>query len=260
VDNHSSVIDEQFTRQAKDFASAPELHNDDVLSLMVKAGAPQPSDSMIDVACGPGSVVAAFAPFVQRAVGVDATAAMLAEANKLIQTKALGNVEFSSGNAYDLAFPSGSFQIVVSRFAFHHLEDPRRAFEEMVRIAAPGGRIVLCDAVALDDSGKAAALNHMERWRDPSTVEFRTLPFLQDLFSRAGLEAPALTRFQVPFVAHDFVKRSFPANDDHAGLLRLIEDSVDGDLLGLDARQDKDGVHIAFQAIILSAQTSLILH
>ncbi len=41
----------------------------------------------------------------------------------------------------------------------------------------PGGRIVLCDAVASDDPVKAAAFNAMERFRDPSTVEFRTLGF-----------------------------------------------------------------------------------
>ena len=53
----------------------------------------------------------------------------------------------------------------------------------MVRVARPGGRIVLCDAFASDDPAKAAAFNAMERLRDPSTVEFRPLAFLRGLFA-----------------------------------------------------------------------------
>ena len=253
MNTHSSVIDDQFTRQARDFAAAPELHNDAVLSLLVVAAAPQPSDRVIDIACGPGSVVAAFAPHVAYAAGVDATAAMLAQAKELAKAKALDNVEWYSGNAYELAFPSASFQIVVSRFAFHHLEDPHRAFAEMMRVLAVGGRLILCDAVASEDREKAAAFNRMERWRDPSTVEFRSLEFLCDLYAQAGLGMPSTTHFQVPYLAHDFVARSFPAHNDYAGLLRLIEDSVDGDLLDMNARRDVDGIHLAFQSVILSA-------
>ena len=97
----------------------------------------------------------------------------------------------------------------------------------------------------------------MERWRDPSTVEFRTLSYLQGLFVGAGLGLPTLTHFQVPYLAHEFVARSFPARDDRAGLLQLIEDSISGDLLGMKARRCEDGVHIAFRAVILSAVKGL---
>jgi SAM-dependent methyltransferase len=246
------MIDDQFTRQAAGFAAAPELHNDAVLALLLEAGRPQCTDRMIDVACGPGTVVAAFAPHVERATGLDATPAMLAEASAFATAKTLSNVDWQRGSAYALPYPAATFDIVVSRFAFHHLEDPRAAFAEMVRVTSSGGRIVLCDAVASDDSAKAAAFNAMERWRDPSTLEFRTLGFLRGLFLDASLGSPELTRFQVPYLAHKLVAGSFPARDDRAGLLRVIEDSVDGDLLGMNARSESDGVHIAYQAVILS--------
>jgi len=249
---HAAIIDDQFTRQAAGFAAAPELHNDAVLALLVEAGRPQCTDRMIDVACGPGTVVAAFSPHVERATGLDATPAMLAEANAFATAKALANVDWQPGSAYELPYAAATFDIVVSRFAFHHLEDPRAAFTEMVRVTSPGGRIVLCDAVASDDSAKAAAFNAMERWRDPSTVEFRTLGFLRGLFQDANLGSPGMARFQVPYLARKLVAGSFPARDNRAGLLKVIEDSVNGDLLGMNARSEYDGVHIAFQAVILS--------
>ncbi len=250
---HLALIDDQFTRQAAGFAAAPELHNDAILDLLIQAGAPQPSDTVIDIACGTGSVVAAFAPHVTKAIGLDATAAMLAEAHKLAADKALHNVQWHNGSAYDVPYPSATFNIVTCRFAFHHMESPRDVLAEMVRVAAPGARIVLCDAVASEIPEKAAAFNHMERWRDPSTIEFRTRAYLEDLYTKAGLGVPTIAHFQVPYLAHEFVASAFPANEDRAGLLRLIEDSVHTDALGMKARRDADGVHIAFQAVVLSA-------
>ena len=251
--DHARTITDQFTRQARDFAAAPELHNDEALALLIAAGRPQASDRVLDIACGPGTVVAAFAAHSAHAIGIDTTPAMLDQALALTTTRELNNVAWVRGGAYALPFAPASFAIVVSRFAFHHLEQPAAAFAEMRRVAAVGARIVLCDAVAADDPCKAAAFNAMERWRDPSTVAFRPLAVLEALFGEHGLELEARQSYQVPYLAHEFVERAFPADGDRAGLLALIESSVDGDLLGMNARRTETGVHFAFQTVVLSA-------
>ena len=43
------------------FAAAAALHTEQALELLVNAAHPEPSDVSLDVACGPGSVVTAFA-------------------------------------------------------------------------------------------------------------------------------------------------------------------------------------------------------
>jgi ubiquinone/menaquinone biosynthesis C-methylase UbiE len=250
---HAAVIDDQFTRQAGRFAQAPELHNDAVLSLLVEAAAPEAGDEFLDVACGPGSVVAAFAPAVRRAIGLDATEAMLDEARALAKAKGLRNVEWRRGDVYALPFGDGAFDIVTCRFVFHHLEHPARAFVEMVRVCRSGGRIVLCDAVASDDPAKAAAFNAMEKRRDPSTVAMRPLDFLRALFAEAGLPAPTARHFQIRYEREALIAKSFPAADDRAGLRRMIDESVAEDRMGMGARRDGDRVEIGYPSVILVA-------
>src|ERR1043166_9113032 len=80
---HDATIADQFTRQAAQFAASAMHHNQAALDLLVNAARPRPGDVALDVACGPGSVVAAFARRVRRAEGLDATEAMLDEARKL---------------------------------------------------------------------------------------------------------------------------------------------------------------------------------
>src|SRR4051794_17735188 len=67
--SHSSKVQDQFSRQAEAFAASPSLHSADALALLVDAARPSPDNVLLDVACGPGSVVAAFAARVRRAVG-----------------------------------------------------------------------------------------------------------------------------------------------------------------------------------------------
>jgi ubiquinone/menaquinone biosynthesis C-methylase UbiE len=249
--SHDDLIRDQFSRQAQLFARAPELHGEAQLTPLIDAAKPQPHEAMIDLACGPGTVVAAFAPYVRRAVGVDATEAMLDEARRIAREKHLDNVEWRATSVYDLPFPDGSFDIVTCRFAFHHLQEPARAFAEMVRICRAGGRIVLCDGVAPVDAKKAAAFNAMERFRDPSTASFLPLATLRDLFVQTGLTAPAIQPFHVTYAIEELVAKSFPVDDDRVTLKRMIEELVATD--ALEVGTQPGGPNFIFPVAVLSA-------
>lgn len=253
VSTHDDIIVDQFTRQAAGFAAGPELHAGEVLNLIIDAARPGPEDRAIDLACGPGSVVCAMAERAAHVVGLDATAAMLDQARRLAARRRISNVAWIEGSIYRTLFEDAVFSAVTCRFAFHHLEAPRQAFAEMVRLARPGGRIVLCDGIAPDDPEKAAALNAMERFRDPSTVGFRSLGQMRQLFCDAGLGDVEIRPFQIPYMATDLVNGSFPECGSRAELMALLEDSVCGDTMGLRSEQTKDGVRISYQAAVLCA-------
>ena len=253
-ENHQNLIVDQFSRQAELFAQSPALHGEAALSLLVAAAKAKSGDVTLDVACGPGSVVVAFARVVKKSVGFDATPAMLQEAEKLAIANGIVNIEWRLGDVYALPFEDGSFDIVTCRFAFHHFREPARAFAEMRRVCRSGGRIALCDGVASDDPEKAAAFNRMEKHRDPSTVEFRTLEWHLALFRAAGLPPPEICFYQVPAERERLIDASFPENDDRALLRRMIDESVEGDTMGLAARRSGDTVKFAYPAAILVAE------
>ncbi|WP_280383319.1 class I SAM-dependent methyltransferase [Nocardia wallacei] len=81
-------------------------------------------------------------------VGVDESAAMLAHARAALP---LGT-ELRVARLQD-PLPGGSFDLVVSALAVHHLDGPGKAdlFERVARTLVPGGRFVLGDLVIPDD-------------------------------------------------------------------------------------------------------------
>ena len=114
-------------------------------------------------------------------------------------------------------------------------------------------QVVLCDGIASDEPEKARAFNAMERRRDPSTVLFRTLNYLRSLFVGVGLGEPQARLFQVAYLAADLVGKSFPEDGDRTGLLGLIEESIEGDALGMNAHRTAQGVRISYNSVVLSA-------
>ena len=69
-----------------------------------------------------------------------------AERNAMIENVS-DRCTFQYGNALDLPFQDGEFQLVVSTFAFHEVRVPDRTLllKEVVRVLAPGGRFLICD-------------------------------------------------------------------------------------------------------------------
>lgn len=250
---HDRAISDQFTRQAEGFAQSRALHEQDVVDFVVDAVAPKPSDRAIDLACGPGSVACGLAARAARVVGVDATQAMLDEAAKLAAQRGLHNVEWVRSSVYRTPFTDGSFDVATCRFAFHHFERPEEAFAEMVRLAAPGARIAVCDGIVSDDPARATAFNAMEKVRDPSTVAFRSRAYLRNLFIAAGLGEPEERFFHVAYRAKDLAKGSFPEGMERGALQAMLEASVDGDTLGMNARRTEKGVELSYASVVLTA-------
>ena len=89
---HSELILNQFTRQALAFSTAAMITDDKVLARIVECAGAQPVDTVLDVACGPGLVVCAFAPHVRSATGIDFTPTMLDRARVLAAGKGIRNV------------------------------------------------------------------------------------------------------------------------------------------------------------------------
>jgi ubiquinone/menaquinone biosynthesis C-methylase UbiE len=141
--DHRDVIRDQFTRQAEAFAAAAPMHDADAMRLLLEMACADSDSTVLDVACGPGIVTCAFAGLTKRAIGIDLTPAMLGQARALAARKSVENVGWCIGDVARLPFPSDSFSIVVSRFAFHHMEAPDTVLAEMVRLCRRDGHIAV---------------------------------------------------------------------------------------------------------------------
>ncbi len=251
MSSHQDRILDQFSRQAAPFATAPGIRAEEALRLVVELTGAGPGDTSLDVACGPGLLVCAFAKVVRHATGIDLTPAMLDRAREEARGQGLSNVTWDQGDVTTLPYRGGSFTIVTSRFAFHHLLDPLTVLREMHRVCVPGGRVAVIDSAPEPD--KADAFNHMEKLRDPSHVRAMPMGELQGLFRAVGLPAPRTATYRLEGDLDGLLARSFPHPGDDVKIRRLFEASLTDDRLGISPRRDGDLIRYAYPVAVLVA-------
>lgn len=94
----------------------------------------------LDAACGAGYGSAHLAPVATRVVGVDVDARAVEHArSRYVST----NLEFRVGDVQSLDDPSGIYGVVCSFETIEHVDDPDRALQELTRVLAPDGTLVI---------------------------------------------------------------------------------------------------------------------
>ncbi|WP_350274857.1 methyltransferase domain-containing protein [Kribbella sp. HUAS MG21] len=104
--------------------------------------APAAGETAVDVGSGTGEDVVAFARRGARAIGVEPSPALRAEA---VRRAADAEVEYVEGHAEALPFEDESVDVLRSERVLQHVDDPAAVVREMARVLRPGGRIVLID-------------------------------------------------------------------------------------------------------------------
>jgi len=118
-------------------------------SRCLELAAIQDGEDVLEVAVGTGL---AFVEILTgnpsgRNEGIDLTAAMLTRAERRAARTGLQHYRLRVGDAYDLDFPSESFDVLVNNYMFDLL--PERDFpailDEFKRVLRPGGRLALAN-------------------------------------------------------------------------------------------------------------------
>lgn len=209
----------QFGRQASFYSISRSHASGDSLAATVEAAAARGHERALDIATGTGFTACALAPRVRRMVASDITPEMLAEAKKLGVERELTNLDYMLAVAESLPVRSASFDLVTCRIAAHHFTGLEQAIEEMVRVAAHGGAIVICDTVSPEDEEARAWMNDVEKRRDPTHIRNLAPSEWQALLEGHGQRVTSLVMTKTRQEFYDWCRRAGVPPED-ATLLR----------------------------------------
>lgn len=134
---------------------------------IVDAVLSQSPESVIDIGCGEGWLVRAIAPFVTRAVGVDAIPALVEQA------KIGGGGDFSVVSYEDISQGSikGQYDVAVCNFSLLGKESVQSLFIALPSMLKPGGVLIV---QTLHPVVACSNLPYVDGWRDGSWDGFST--------------------------------------------------------------------------------------
>lgn len=103
-----------------------------------------PGTRMLDVACGAGQITIPAARAGAKVTGIDIAPNLIEQARARAQAENLP-VQFDEGDAEDLPYEDGAFDLVVSLIGAIFAPRPERVAAELLRVCRSGGRIVMAN-------------------------------------------------------------------------------------------------------------------
>ena len=171
-----------------DLAPVDEFHTRGhaVTVEMANAAGLRSAERVLDLGSGIGGPSRWLAKtFGCRVTGIDLSEEFCRTANALSRLLGLdGLTEYRQGNALDLPFPEGTFDLVWSQNVSMNIGDRPRLYGEIRRVLNPGGRYAFSDIVEL--SGEP--LRFPVPWAsEPGHSFLRTAQATRDALEQAGL-------------------------------------------------------------------------
>jgi ubiquinone/menaquinone biosynthesis C-methylase UbiE len=133
--HHKSVVEDHARRTAKDSAAYLIPHI-------------KPTDHILDVGCGPGTITADLAALTPqgKVIGIDAVESVIQQATEFAASRNLKNVVFQKVDANVLPFDDNTFDIVHCHQVLQHVKNPVDILKEMRRVTKPGGIVAAREA------------------------------------------------------------------------------------------------------------------
>ena len=239
---HNEIVRESFTTQAAAFAANPWVSDEQRIARLVSAARLTGTERILDIATGPGYIAEAFAKNSREVLGMDLTEAMLAIARARTEERGVKNISFSAGDAQNLPFDDGQFDVVVCRLALHHVQQPAKVLSGMARVCRRGGMVLVEDIYGSEHAARAAYQDCWETLRDPSHVRALPLSELLHLFRDAGLETETVSTADdlCPEIERWIATTKVTA-ERAAEIRLLLEDDLQHDLSGTRPFRDAAG-------------------
>lgn len=161
----------------------------------------------LDIGCGTGQTtrLAALRAPRGRALGLDLSGPMLAEARARAEREGIANASFVQGDAQVHPFEAGAFDAAISRYGVMFFADPAAAFGNVGRALRPGGRLAFvcpADAVLNDWVAAVASLRDFLPVGDfgrpgvPGMFSLAAPDRIRDVLTAAGFTGITVDRVQ----------------------------------------------------------------
>lgn len=221
-------INASFALQAPHFESdTANFTKEDYLNYTIASIGLDKKMNVLEAAAGTCVCGRSFAPLVQSVVCLDATLPMLQIGRQEAEKQHLNNITFVKGYAEELPFLDDSFDLVFSRLAFHHFADVSTAFSEMVRVLKPGGKLVLIDLTAPEETLRTTK-DEIEMMRDPSHVKTLSQTELLALYQNDNFSIAKCETTKMPHNLENWLAFTRTPEDIRKKIRQRMQAELDG--------------------------------
>lgn len=193
---------ESFDRILLHKAYTEVIRDDGHLALLLELVQGGRYKRILDIGTGTGYLAFPLAKSYPEALvyGIDIAESIIDKNRENAQKNGMANLIFQVFDGIAYPFDEGCFDLIVSRYAFHHFPNPQNAAEQIYRLLPQGGKVLISDPVRAEED-RYGIIDAFMRVKKDGHIQFYTETELEQIFVGAGLQRvkQIFTHMSFPF-------------------------------------------------------------
>ncbi len=181
---------------------------------------------ILDIGTGTGYLAFPLAEkFITATVwGIDIADTIMEKNNEIVNEKNIPNLIFQPFDGLKYPFADESFDLIVSRYAFHHFPNITEAIHQMNKLLVKGGKVLISDPIK-DENDERGIIDEYMSVKKDGHIQFYSLDRLNELFSNHGFvkEKQVLTDMKFPFAPMPEYMEVYEKHSEEERLMYKIE-------------------------------------
>ena len=193
---------ESFNRILDNKMYASIIRDDKHLSVLLDLIEGGNYQTILDIGTGTGYLAFPLSEEYSTAVvyGIDIAENIIEKNNELVKEKGINNLIFQVFDGLRYPFADESFDLIVTRYAFHHFPNVKEAICQMNKLLRKGGKLLVSDPMRNKDDKNKVIDEYMKVKKD-GHIQFYSESEIDELFSSSGFikEDQIITEMKFPF-------------------------------------------------------------
>jgi ubiquinone/menaquinone biosynthesis C-methylase UbiE len=212
MQNQKSKI--QFNKQAQQFSNWSITKNLQYIQAYFTFCKITPDDTLLDVACGTGEFSIYTAKKIKLVTGVDISDKMIELAKKQAQEAQLDNINFICHDVENLPCKSSEYSIVICKSAFHHIENHKKIFGEMIRCCRNNGRLSVQDIIAYDNHHVNQYFEQLEKYIDASHHKAVSREYMIELYEKNNIKITGTFEIEIELDFNEYLGHAYQTEEN----------------------------------------------
>lgn len=146
----AAIADNYFKENAAQWNKIRALHvpEADVEKMLLDAVGSAQIGTYLDIGTGTGRMLELFAGQIEKGVGIDTSADMLAIARTQLESERYKHIQIRKGDMYNMPIDDDSIDMATLHLVLHYSLEPAAVVAEAARTLKPSGQLIIVDFAA----------------------------------------------------------------------------------------------------------------
>lgn len=193
---------ESFDRVLGNKVYANIIKDDKHLSLLLGLIKGHDYKKILDIGTGTGYLAFPLAEEypLSTVYGIDIAENVIAKNNEYAKENGIPNIIFQIFDGLEYPFENETFDLIVTRYAFHHFPNVKKAIQQMHKLLVPGGKVLISDPMR-DEKDSERIIDEFMRVKKDGHIQFYSREEIDELFWGHGFikEKQVITNMKFPF-------------------------------------------------------------